>query len=156
MLPSLSIFLALGYVTFSLNILTMMPWLWKRISRKGRLNNSKVHVAMAREKAYGKAWFGLDRLKQLQVQEKVGWTTQRYKNPSAKPYFSWSVHSTFLISCYLKSHAYIFFDSINLKYFMFGSVLFRLQIFYVVSVLLCSDAMNPFIASSIWMISSPS
>ena len=50
----------LSYVTFSLNILTMMPWLWKRISRKGGLNNSKVHVSMAREKDSWKSlvWIG--------------------------------------------------------------------------------------------------
>jgi len=37
--------MALGYVTFFLNILTMMPWLWKR----------------AQVLSHGKAWFGLDR-----------------------------------------------------------------------------------------------
>ena len=41
--------MALGYVTFFLNILTMMPWLWKR----------------AQVLSHGKAWFGLDRGKQL-------------------------------------------------------------------------------------------
>ena len=38
-----------------------------------------------------------------------------------------------------------------LWFYQFDSILFRLQIFYVVSVLLCSDAMKPFIASSIWI-----
>ena len=42
--------MALGYVTFFLNILTMMPWLWKR----------------AQVLSHGKAWFGLDHGKQLQ------------------------------------------------------------------------------------------
>ena len=37
--------MALVYVTFFLNILTMMPWLWKR----------------AQVLSHGKAWFGLDR-----------------------------------------------------------------------------------------------
>ena len=102
----------------------MLPWLGKR--------------------PHGKAWFGLDRLKQLQVQEKVGWTTQKYKNPSTKPCFSWSVHSTFLISCYLKSHTYIFFDSINLTRFCSDCKYFMLSLFYYVRM-----------QSSIWMISSP-
>ena len=48
-----------------------------------------------------------------------------------KPQFSSSVHLTILISCYLKSHSYIFFC----KYFMFHSVLFGFQIFGVGSVL---------------------
>ena len=41
--------MALVYVTFFLNILTMMPWLWKR----------------AQVLSHGKAWFGLDPSKQL-------------------------------------------------------------------------------------------
>ena len=132
-----------------------MPWLWKRISRKCGLNNWKVHVAMAREKA---SWKSLVWIGSSQTTSREG---QLNNSKVQKPFYKTLL---FMVSAFnflnlllskISRIYFLWFYQFDCKYFIFGSVLFRLQIFYVVSVLFCSVAIKPFIACSIWIISSP-